>query len=155
MPLTKPDSRLVNPKIRLWTILTLGLSIAIHAIIFNTFTFVYTSKAPAFKPKFVFLGSILKPKSLLGHSRFRKKSSEGNPPQKIGYQTKDLSSAQSKITTVLKPLSKKSIDSNQKTLIKSTFEIERKKIEIPVKKAKNLEILTDFPPYKPLQLHTR
>ena len=150
----------MNSKFLVWTSLLIAL--LFHLAFFNLTTIVFPIDSTAFKPKFFFLGPILRksdvkstlpryntpdPNSVFKNTRFA-----DNTLKSFDFKIIDRTENPFAIRTIKKPLTQHSDLLQNKTTIKSTFEIllEEETVDEPNKELRlNSEIT--IRPYKPLR----
>lgn len=152
----------MNSKILVLTSLLIAL--LCHLVLFNLFTFVFPIDPADPKPKFFFLGPIL------SHNEFRQISSKKkNPlPYKIfrnfSAVDNDLTNSDSgstdqminpfAIQTIKKPLLSQTTESQNKIVIKSTFETHLEESAGKESEAQPVDPVLKIEPYRPLQFRS-
>lgn len=150
---------------KILTAASLLIALLCHLVLFNLCTIVFEIDPASPKPNFFFLGPILKQNDLwrpepLNHGILPDEDSQKSQFQDNGliqlpYQSAEKESSPFAIKTIRKPLTDTIPDSQQKEVIKSTFNAEQE--ELPGKESgppvNDPGIIV--PSYKPLQFRTR
>ena len=135
-------------------------SLFLHIIIFASFIFVLPIDEIPFKPKLVFLGSILEQQDIRNYNSTKKNISSQITSEEWRYKKHSVSNNPFFTPFIKKPLSqKKSLELKEKITLKSTFVIKKQESKKEVKKEeiniKGLENGLEVIPYQPLRFHTR
>jgi len=138
-------------------------ALLLHLFVFNFCTVVFPVSPEAFKPKFSFLGPILKQSDLKnfvpmqaasGTAVFDRKNSVKNHTDSVAYGITNPDKNPFTIGAIRKPITPETVQSEEKTVLKSTF-------DAPAHSILNEKIKTDsrtqelkIYPYQPLKLGT-
>jgi len=128
------------------------LSFLIHATIFQIFIFRFPLKPDSFKPKFIFLGSILKKLNL-------EPVTTGSPSQPFGLQERGRDYTKKKMhsnpfisSSIMKPAREIPLKNAEKTVMKDSFEKLAEENAPRSKATVDTQLGTQFQPYQPLRL---
>ena len=137
------------------------IALLCHIFVFNSFTIIFPIDPESPKPKLFFLGSILKkgeikqltlknssPQSQTTLNQLS--SNEDNSPL-IQYETADSEKNPFTIQAIKKPLIPQTSRSEEKAIIKSTFEIPSEEELNEAPKTQRSDQALEIRPYQPLQ----
>ncbi len=133
------------------------LSLLLHLIVFTSFVFIFPIGKIPFKPEFIFLGPILTQQDMRSGNLDKKDFHSQIAPDEWTYRTHSVSENPFFTPFTQKPFSQKGGDnSEEKTILKSTFSIESK-IFKREKEADSESIGVDVgvEVYRPLRFYTR
>lgn len=141
---------------RLLVLSTLMISICIHLAAFSLFTFSFSDKPSPIKPKFVFLGSILKNQNLADGQKQERARPYNKPPSGPLIEPKGADKGPYNQAGTFKPTLANNLDTPEKTIVKSTFLPEHtdqdNKFE---QELKDMGISPHTEPYQPLLFHLK
>jgi hypothetical protein len=137
------------------------IALLCHWAVFTFFTVVFPIDPEGFKPKFFFLGPILKQSDIKEFSTNETAHgdyglSKGNPAvnkgEPIPFETTDPDKNPFTIKAIRKPLIPQTVQSDEKTVLKSTFDAQLTEIPPEEPKAQSTEQKLGIQPYRPLRL---
>jgi hypothetical protein len=140
------------------------IALLCHLVFFNVFTFVFPIDPAVPKPQFFFLGPILSQSDLkqvaskkenpIPHKILRNFSAPDNGPQKIDPTSENQAENPFAIQTIKKPILPQIAESENKIIIKSTFDAHLNEGTSKESEVQNTEPGLDIEPYRPLQFRS-
>jgi len=151
---------------KLLSLTSFFIALFCHLFIFSLFTFVFPIDPAAFKPKFFFLGPMLKQsdmrqvlpkKRALQSNMTSGGSSFGSAEKNLGglpYETADQTKNPFAIRAIEKPLTQQTVKPKEKIVLKSTFEAPPETEDDEIVETKSPDTDLKIQPYRSLRFRS-